>query len=455
MRWRVCLLGVVLAGCSTAPREWDRPWLPEPAPYEAAGGPVVEGTHPIDLPTVMRLAGANSLDVAWVREKVHEAHARRSLAVERFFPTVGPSLSYKRHTGETQGTEGNFVDVTKQQTFAGGAGTLSWQAGEAVYATLAASRRLEGARAGLAGAERAAVLDAAIAYYDLVRETRKASIAADSAVAAEKMAEEFDAAAQAGRGFRGDVLRARVRAADSRLQQSRALAAAKQASIRLVSLLRLAPGIDLTPAEEAPSRLALVSEGTTARDWIDRGLATRPEVAAAAAEAEAAGHDVDAAVYGPLVPEVSATASGGQLGPTLGEADDTADYVVSLGWKIGPGGLFDVGRRDLAASKRGQSEVELARARQRIVDEVRQAHAALLARAEQIALAEQEVRDAQEALDLNRERQKAGMGIPLEYLEAEISLARAHQDQAAALADYNQAQLRLLIQSGGALPSGR
>lgn len=449
---RVAIALVALAGCSTGPREWERPWLPEPAPYESKGRAVVGGTQAIDLPTVMRLAGANSLDVAWVREKVHEAHARRTLATERFLPTVGGTLSYKRHEGETQATDGTFVDVDKQATFGGGQGTLSWQLGEAVYETLAASRRLEGARAGLAAAERTAVLDAAVAYYDLVRETMKAAVAEDSAKAAEKMAADLKVGVDAGHGFQGDVLRARVRATDSRLAGLRAVAAAKQASIRLVSLLRLAPGIDLVPVEGTPARLALVPEGMREADWIAQALASRPEVRAAEAEAAATRHEANAAVYAPLVPEVQGSASGGRLGDTLGDAGGTADYAVSLGWKVGPGGLFDLGRRDLTASKRGQAEVERARVRQRVVDEVRQAHAALANRAEQLALAEDEVKDAAEALRLNEERRKAGMGLPLELLEAEIALARAKADRATALADYDQAQLRLLLSSGGDLP---
>ncbi len=449
---RVALALVALAGCSAGPREWERSWLPEPVPYAAKGQPVVEGTQPIDLPTVMRLAGANSLDVAWVREKVHEAHARRTLATERFLPTVGGAFTYKRHEGVTQATDGTFVDVEKQQTFGGGQGTLSWQLGEAVYETLATSRRLEGARAGLAAAERTAVLDAAIAYFDLVRETMKAQVAEDSAKAAEKMAADLKVGVDAGHGFQGDVLRARVRAADSRLARSRATASAKQASIRLVSLLRLSPGIDLVPVEEAPARLALVPEGMREADWIAQALASRPEVRAAEAEAAATRHEASAAVYAPLVPDVQGSASGGQLGDTLGNSGDTADYAVSVGWKVGPGGLFDLGRRDLTVAKRGQAEVELALVRQRVVDEVRQARAALSNRAEQLALADDEVKDAAEALRLNEERRKAGMGLPLELLEAQVALARAQADQATALADYDQAQLRLLLSSGGDLP---
>lgn len=449
MQWGVLILAVMIAGCSTGPRPWEQTWLREPAPgpqaRDAAGKVVV------DLPTVLRLAGTNSLEVAWVRERVHEAHARLSLAQERFLPYATPSVFYKRHEGETQGTEGNFVDVEKQQFFGGAGGTLSLAVGDAIFSTLAARQRLDGAHADLEARERSITLEAALAYYDLLRETLKVRVAEQSMDVAEQLAGEFDAAVQAGRGFKGDVLRARIRQSDSRLARERALDGARQASIRLASVLRLPLDVELVPAETEPARLDLVPADGGEGEWLARAFAARPELRSAEAEIAASGHEEDAATYGPLVPELSASAMGGTLGPVFSESDETLDYSVALGWRIGPGGLFDAGRRDLAASRRSSAEIQRERVRQRVADEVRSAYAALRSRREQVGIAEQEVKDAEEALGLNRERQQAGMGLALEYLEAEGSLARARQDLYVALTEHNQAQLRLLIQSGGAL----
>ena len=46
----------------------------------------------IDLPTALRLAGANNLDVQIAREKVNEARAVSDSARARFFPWIAPSI---------------------------------------------------------------------------------------------------------------------------------------------------------------------------------------------------------------------------------------------------------------------------------------------------------------------------------------------------------------------------
>lgn len=244
------------------------------------------------------------------------------------------------------------------------------------------------------------------------------------------------------------MLRARVRQSSSRLARERALEGVQVASIRLASLLRL-PDVELMPAEAVPVKLALV-EGSPV-EWMERAMIARPEIRRARAEVEAAATDEDAAVYGPLIPEVQVGVGGGVLGPTLSRSDDTLDTAMMLGWMFGPGGLFDAGRRELASARLGMAEIELARVSQRAVDDVRTAIAQRSSREGQLEIAEQAVKDAEEALRLNLERREAGAGLPLEVLEAEEALARARQDAFVAVTEYNQAQLRLLIHSGGAI----
>jgi len=47
--------------------------------------------QPIDLPTVLRLAGAQNLDVQIARERLNEAQASRETALEQFVPSLTPA----------------------------------------------------------------------------------------------------------------------------------------------------------------------------------------------------------------------------------------------------------------------------------------------------------------------------------------------------------------------------
>lgn len=462
-RLRLLLLAIgslsLAAGCA-GERPWERPWPRDPVPYApppelAARAPVLPGRYPIDLPTVLRLAGTNNLDIAYGREKVHEAYARAQSAEERFWPTVGAGYVFRRHEGLTQSTEGAFFDVDKQQTFVGVAARLRWEVGDAIFSALSASQRYEGSRRLLEAAEQDVLLESALAYYELLREHLRARVAEQSAEVSGKLAAELDISFQAGRSFEGDVLRARVQHAASRLQQLRSEEGIRLASLRLGSLLRLTPGIELFPSEEAPQPLELVAPGAREGDLLEEAFRRRPELQEAAAELAAARHDRTGATWGPLIPDLQVEAMPGRLGAVLSDFENTEDYAVTVGWKLGPGGLFDPGRSALAHARVRQAEVQLARARQRVTDQVLADLAQLRAKQEQRKLAEQAVQDAERALSLNQQRQARNIGLPLEVLQAEEALTRARLDAYMAVIDFNQAQLRAFTHLGRWHPERR
>jgi outer membrane protein TolC len=455
MRRRLAPYGLVLlfAGCSTPSGIWDLPWASDPIPYSPPPALKVEravkqGQYPIDLATVRRLAGANSLDIAYMREKAREAYAHSELADERLWPSLGPEFVYRRHEGLTQGTDGQFVEVDKQQAFAGVRARLRWEVGDGIFESLSAAQRYEGSLRALEGTELNVILEASLAYYDLVRDHLRFRVAGQSAAVTSKLEEQLDASVRAGRGFRGDVLRVRVQLAASRLQETRARESIQVTSIRLVSLLHLVPGIELVPAEEIPTPVSLVPGDVPEEQIVQEAQQTRPEVREAAAEIAAARHAQNGAVWGPLIPEVQVEALGGGLGPIWSDSERTEDYVVALGWRIGPGGLFDPGRRRLAESRVHQAEINLERVRQRVGEQVRTAFAQARAKREQLRVAEQAVRDAEEALTLNQERQAREIGLPLEVLQAEEALTRARLDHFLTIVEHNQAQLRLFAAVG-------
>ena len=58
--------------------------------------------EPIDLVTVLRLAGAESLDVKLAEARVSEARANADSATWALFPTLSPGVTYRKHSGQLQ-----------------------------------------------------------------------------------------------------------------------------------------------------------------------------------------------------------------------------------------------------------------------------------------------------------------------------------------------------------------
>lgn len=443
----------LLGGGCAVERPWEADWPRETVSYAPASDNLVrgafrEGRFPIDLATVLRLAGANSLEVAYVREKVHESYALAQMADEKFWPTLGAGYVFRRHEGLTQATDGTFLEVDKQQTFAGAVGRLRWDVGDAIFSTLSASQRYEGSKSFLEATQQDIQLEAAQAYYDLVREHLRARVSEQSSGVSEKLATELNLSFQAGRTFEGDVLRARVQHASSRLQLLRSREAIKLASLRLGSLLRLAPGIELFPAEDVPRALQLVAPDFKDAELVEEAIGNRPEIRQALAELNARRHDKSAVTWGPLIPDLQIEAAPGRLGRVASDLENTEDYAFSLGWRIGPGGLLDPGRRDLAEARVRQAEIQLERVRQRVTDQVLAALTQARAKGEQRKLAEEAVEDAERALLLNQKRQAQNIGLPLEVLQSEEALTRVRLDLYTAMTEYNQAQLRVFAFAG-------
>ena len=105
----------------------------------ARGEPTNE-VHLVDLPTALRLAGAQNLDVKIARERLAEAKANHSAALAQFFPWVSPGITYRQHDDKIQDVAGSIIDVNKY-SYAPGA-TLEAQVdiGDALYKSLAAKQ---------------------------------------------------------------------------------------------------------------------------------------------------------------------------------------------------------------------------------------------------------------------------------------------------------------------------
>lgn len=404
--------------------------------------------YPIDLPTVLRLAGTNHLDIALFREKAHEAYANAIVAIEGFIPTLNPGLRFERREGETQKNEGNFIDVDAQQTFIGSNLTLDLELGDAIYSTLAEMQRYQASQSALKAKTHDAILEAAIAYIELARAQAQVVIAGQAVEITEKLVNQTETAVLQGMGFKGDVLRARSQLSSNKLALTGAKEAFNIASVRLAAILRLDHGIELYPAEKVLVPIKLISDSEKLPELIKKAMIQRPELKEAEANLVALKNERDGTVWGPLIPLFRAEGGAGGLGHDPDTFNSRVDYKVSLGWKIGPGGLFDMGRQHQTSSRYEAKRIGLAKLVQEIEEDIRIAYAKVIAKTEQMKIAEDGLTDAAESLKLNQERQMMGIGIPLEVLQAEEALTKARLDHLVAITEYNKSQLTLFTKIG-------
>src|SRR5207245_1454096 len=117
----------------------------------------------------------------------------------------------------------------------------------------------------------------------------------------------------------------------------------------------------------------------------------RPELKQSQALVEAARENKNGAVYGPLIPSIGASAFGGGLGGgkngDTGNFGEQEDYFVGVGWRIGPGGLFDFGRQRAAKARLNSTRIGAGKLHDEVVRQVVEAFTRLQSQSEQINMA--------------------------------------------------------------------
>ena len=403
-------------------------------------------TRPIDLPTVLRLAGLNDLDVALVREAEQQARAANQAATLQFFPWLGLGAGYDKHSGAA--TELGLLERQSSQLYTR-AGALNEQVelGNAIFEKLAAVQAQRAAGYDVEASQNDAALAAADAYFDLVNAGADADIAREAVRISQDYEGQLSRAYQAGLTNRSEVLRVGVQTQNDRVALRQAEAAVPSLSAVLATLLRLDPAAPLTPTERLVRPPLLVEVDTPVGALIKDALSLRPEVRASAARISAASEQRRAARYGPLIPQITGQAALSQL---RGGQDDVLqgfytshDYVLALNWRIGPGGLFDPSRTAAANAALRTQQLNADKVHDNIAQQVVQAHEAARAGADGMGLALRAVELAEESLKLSEQRKEFGVYAVLEVIQAQQDLTQARVSYSTALTQYAKAQYAL------------
>ncbi len=409
--------------------------------------------HPIDLPTALRLAGAQNLDVQMAWERLAEARANHQSALAQFFPWVSPGITYRQHDGRLQDTSGDILDVHRRSYEPGAIVALRLDLGDAIYKTLAAKQLAAAADHALAAVRQETVLAAAERYFDLALAQAAVGVAREAVRIAAEYETQLAAAVQAGLAFKGDLLRARVQAERNRLALRQAQEQQRLAAARLAQVLRLDPAVELVASDSDLVPLALIATNAALDTLVAQTLATRPELKQSAALADAAHAAKNGAAYGPLIPTLGAQGFWGGLGGGRDGASGTfggqQDYLVGASWRIGPGGLFDLGRIRSARARWKIAELNSDKLRDELTRQVVEAFTRWQSLAEQLDTAKGALAAAEEGLRLAQQRQGFAVGVVLERIQAEQDLTRARMDYLKAMAECDKAQYALRRAIGG------
>lgn len=401
----------------------------------------------VDLPTVMKLAGANNDEIQLARARHTETLAESKLAWQRFWPSLTLGAGYRRADGNVQDIAGAVFDVSKQHYTVGPNIMIDWSPGDMYYSALAAKQKALAAEQLAEKARRDIVTQSTGRYYDLLAAEASLAIIEDDLRLTQDYEKQIGGAVEAGTAFRADLLRVKTQVSREKLairqhEERRDLAAAA-----LAEILRLPAGTELRPAKADLVPVRMVDRKIGVASLISQAAQHRPEMKAAGAITTAAAWERERARVAPMIPSVQAGYGFGGLGGgfngDMGNFDESQNVFIGLGWKIGPGGLFDRQRKVIANAREEAANLQSAQVKAAIGREVVEAATKAQSAHDQVSINDEAVAAAQEMVKLAKERQASQLGVVLEYLLAREELTRARQSRVQAVTRFNQAQHEL------------
>ena len=424
---------------------------PDPGPPSA----VSSSTYPIDLPTTLRLAGAQNLDVQLARTAVEEAHAHYSSAVERFLPTLVPAATYLHHSGRDQEVQGDLIDVTKNAQTEGISALAEVPVGDAIFQSLQSHQLIAAADAGQAAQEQDTGLAAAQQYFALVNSGALVEVIHQALSVSQNYEQQLNEAVTIGTAFKGDALRVQTQTRHLQLELTRGKARQRLAASQLAQTLHLDPLVELVPAEREPAPFAFADLNDTPEGLVHKALDKRPELARSTALIGAAEQARRGALYGPMIPTLGGRAFVGEMQGGVGDTNVNGgprrDLGVGLSWKVGPGGLFDWGRIKATNAQLTRAQVTDENLRDTIQREVVDADTQVRSLFQQLRDARLNVTAAEDTLRLTRGRKQLGVGTVLEDIQAQQELLSARSDLVTIVTQLNQAQYSLMRSVGAPL----
>ena len=428
-----------------------------------------EPTQQIDLGAALGMAGGSAWTIQLARQRTVEAHSELDRAKAVWFPNLQFGIGYNKHEGTIQATPGTIIDASRNSFFVGG-GATTGQApiaggasgplrltadlalADAFFGPKIARRNFDASRYGITVAKNRAMLQAGVAYINLIEAAAQIADAQAAIEAAAELAKLTTSFERAGAGAQADVDRAETELARTKQSLENAERNYRVRSAQLARRIRLDPSWLLLPADQYLVPIDLVARDGNSAEQISIAHSKRPEICELSQRISALCVECKKERVAPWIPNVAVTTSSGMFqggpGSRVQLEGGRADYDVQALWELENMGLGVKAKRKNVASRLAQRRIQLADLRDQISMEVMQANENVANYWLQIQTAKTALELAESSYERNLNRVRNNEGLPIELLQAIVARAEGLRSRTAAVADYNRAQLELLFATG-------
>jgi outer membrane protein TolC len=309
----------------------------------------------------------------------------------------------------------------------------------------ASSQALKASQFSYKDAREMVVLAVGNAYLQAIAATSRVETAEAQVKSSRALSDKASDQLKAGLSPAIDALRAQVELQSRQQQLIVARNNLSKLNLSVARVIGLAPGQQFVLTEKAPYQsLAPLPLET----YLQRAYASRADYQAATAQVRSAELSRKGAAAG-RYPTVDVAANYGDVGVTPSQSNGTWQVNGGINIPIFAGNRVHADILE-ADSQLKQARAQLGDLRGRIDYEVRTALLDLNAAAEQVEVARSSVELAEQALTQSQDRFTAGVADNLEVVQAQESVAGAHESYIQSLYAHNLAKVELAYAIGDA-----
>jgi outer membrane protein TolC len=409
--------------------------------------------RPLSLAEAIRIALDQSPDLETAEHRTNAAHAAIDQTEAAFYPQVRMSGGYAATNDSVQAfmmTLGQRdFDPTANFNHPSTTDNLNIRF-KAIYSIYNGGRDRAGREAALATSEaqqqqlaatqNALVLEVTRAFHTIRKARRLVEVERAATASMEANLAVAQSRFEQGLALKSDVLDAEVRLAEAREREVRAQTALARSNTLFRSVLGVGEGERVTASEAADdTELDDLAQQQAAADALQDAaqpleVSRRPEWQAAQRAVEALEQEVRVA-FGGYLPRVDAFANY-DLNSGLGN-DFEDSWIAGVNIEVD---LFDGflthSRVHESRARVLESRAWLRRVLLDLQAEARQAQLGVREAAARLATSTRSVAQAQESLEIAKDRYAGGLALLTQVLDAETALSAARQRRIAARADY-------------------
>lgn len=408
---------------------------------------------PIALDTVLRLAQDQNGQVRLARMRLDDATDDHEWARKHWMPDLSIGFGAARHDGGIQDFEGNLLRSHYSNAIAGLELTGKYDWKEILYRRVEAERRVWQQMGELSKLTSENLLDAASTYVGMLAARSGVAVSIETEIRLRDLLEQTNKLAKIEPGLQVEVSRTETELMAQTVLTVKLREAGKSSAAKLAYLLGLDPCCEFIVVDKHLAPISLVDEKQPVQILVEQALARGPGVR----ELEGLLHTVEAARntnYGLVhwMPSIEIAVSDGGFGAGPGRSMDWTnrfDSAVRLRWNLNEFSQSRHKRRQADANIQ-QVQLSYQDLKAKLTMGVQEARDATHSGHEQIRLAQQHIRFAEESFKLSDQRLKQNIKgrSSSEVLLALRTLGGARLEYIQAVRDLNRAQLRLFVLVG-------